>query len=75
MWTANTLRQLYITYCIVKAGIAELILSSKLKNHEIPFLCFNGKNSLLKSVQASSINPVYLNNSISLKLGCGVRQN
>jgi hypothetical protein len=36
MWTANALRQLYVTYCKVKIFIAEFKLSSKLKNHEIP---------------------------------------
>jgi hypothetical protein len=36
MWTSNALLQLHITYCVVKACIAESNVSSKLKNHEIP---------------------------------------
>jgi len=36
MWTANALLQLHVTYCIVKACIPELNLSSIFKNHEIP---------------------------------------
>jgi len=83
MWTTNALRQFHVTYCIVKACIAELNLSSKLKNHDIPrtyvytnsFLCFSDNSSLLKPAQAFSINPAYLSTSRYRKLAWGMRQN